>query len=142
MRRSVGGERRRCRLGHTHSRTHPASSARALLLLLSPPPPRAPARRLLAVAFQLYDRARRGSISPADVSYLLAHSFRENGEAISDAAVDRIVADTFRQYDLNKDGLIDYAEFKHMCQLQPNVLKPLTINVSEIIAAAGFGGSA
>jgi Ca2+-binding EF-hand superfamily protein len=50
--------------------------------------------------------------------------------------VDRIVADTFRQYDLNKDGLIDYAEFKHMCQLQPNVLKPLTINVSEIIAAA------
>jgi Ca2+-binding EF-hand superfamily protein len=90
----------------------------------------------MKVAFELYDTARRGAISPADVTFLLAHSFRENGAAISDAAVERIVADTFRQYDVNKDGLLDFAEFKHMCQLQPNVLRPLTINVSEIIAAA------
>ena len=85
---------------------------------LPPPPPPPPSLSLptFAVAFELYDTARRGAISPADVTFLLAHSFRENGAAISDAAVERIVADTFRQYDVNKDGLLDFAEFKHMCQ--------------------------
>lgn len=91
---------------------------------------------LTAVAFQLYDTERRGAISPSDVTFLLAHSFRENGATISDAAVERIVADTFRQYDVNKDGLLDFTEFRHMCTLQPNVLRPLTLNVSEMIAAA------
>ena len=88
-----------------------------------------------AVAFDLYDSDKRGAISPADVTYLLAASFRENGAVIADAAVARIVAETFRQYDVNRDGLLDFAEFRHMCTLQPNVLRPLTLNVSEMIAA-------
>jgi hypothetical protein len=32
---------------------------------------------------------------------------------------------------------LDFAEFKSMCTMQPNVLRPLTLNVSEMIAAAG-----
>jgi Ca2+-binding EF-hand superfamily protein len=87
------------------------------------------------VAFDLYDSDKRGAISPADVTHLLAASFRENGAVIADAAVARIVAETFRQYDVNRDGLLDFAEFRHMCTLQPNVLRPLTLNVSEMIAA-------
>jgi hypothetical protein len=33
--------------------------------------------------------------------------------------------------------VLDFAEFKSMCTMQPNVLRPLTLNVSEMIAAAG-----
>jgi len=34
-------------------------------------------------------------------------------------------------------SVLDFAEFKSMCTMQPNVLRPLTLNVSEMIAAAG-----
>lgn len=68
---------------------------------LLPTPPCAP-----AVAFRLYDAERRGSISPANVKFMLAHSFAENGIAISDPAVDKIVSDTFRQYDTDRDGRV------------------------------------
>ena len=87
------------------------------------------------MAFDLYDAGKRGAISPADVTTLLAASFRENGAAIADTAVARIVLETFKQYDVNRDGLLDFAEFRHMCTLQPNVLRPLTLNISEMLAA-------
>lgn len=97
----------------------------------------------LKFAFKLYDADKRGAISPADVKFLLAASFAENGIAIADGAIDKLVADTFTQYDANRDGLMDFAEFKNMCTLNPNVLKPLTLNVSEMIASANgaAGGS-
>lgn len=63
-----------------------------------------PPTAVTAVAFRLYDVERRGSISPANVKYMLSHSFAENGIAIADPAVDKIVSDTFRQYDTDRDG--------------------------------------
>lgn len=99
-------------------------------------PTAAPEARL-EFAFRLYDVERRGSISPANVKYMLSHSFAENGIAIADPAVDKIVSDTFRQYDTDRDGVLSFAEFKAMCALQPNVMRPLMLNVSEMIAAAG-----
>jgi EF-hand domain pair len=93
------------------------------------------------VAFKLYDADKRGAISPSDVKFLLAASFTENGIAISESAIDKLVADTFHQYDANRDGVMDFNEFKNMCTLNPNVLKPLTLNVSEMIASAGGGAA-
>lgn len=34
-------------------------------------------------------------------------------------------------------SVLSFAEFKAMCALQPNVMRPLMLNVSEMIAAAG-----
>jgi hypothetical protein len=36
----------------------------------------------------------------------------------------------------NGDGYIDYEEYKHMCVVNPSILKPLTINVAEMLKDA------
>lgn len=42
---------------------------------------------------------------------------------------------TFDAADLNKDGRIDFAEYEVMVTENPNIMKPITLNVSEILAA-------
>lgn len=49
---------------------------------------------------------------------------------------------TFADADLNGDGVIDFAEYEIMVSKTPSILKPLTLNVSEIIAAARASGDA
>lgn len=97
-------------------------------------PTAAPEYRL-KFSFQLYDSGRKGYISQADLKTMLAASLKENDLVLTDAQLDKMVGDTFRTYDLNRDGVLDFAEYQNMCALQPNVLKPFTLNVTDIIKA-------
>jgi hypothetical protein len=45
-----------------------------------------------------------------------------------------LVDATFREADLNGDGKIDYSEFETMVAKQPSIIKPLSLNVSELLA--------
>lgn len=88
-----------------------------------------------AVTFALYDFDKKGKILPTDLKVMLSAVARENGVSLTDGQVDRLVGETFKQYDVNHDGAIDFDEYRSMCIQNPAMLKPLTINVAEIIAA-------
>lgn len=89
-----------------------------------------------AVTFNVYDMEGKGRITPADLKALLSAALREGEVAMTDVQLDRMVADTFRVHDVNGDGVMDYEEYKHMCIASPGILKPLTLNVSELLQEA------
>ena len=47
-----------------------------------------------------------------------------------------LVDATFQTTDTNGDDKIDFAEFEAMVGRQPSILRPLTLNVSELLAAS------
>ncbi len=94
----------------------------------SPPP--------FAVTFALYDADGKGKISATDLKVMLGAVLRENGVSMTEPQVDMMVGNTFREHDTNGDGFIDYDEYKQMCAVNQNMLKPLTINVGEILREA------
>lgn len=83
--------------------------------------------------FRLYDVERRGAISPADLKSMLGGVLKEYGVGLADAQLDRMVSQTFAQFDLNRDGLIDFEEYRAMVVQNPSMLKPLTINAGELL---------
>lgn len=98
--------------------------------------PTVPQEKKLRFTFNIYDLSRRGKVSPNDLSTILYSVLREHGVAMTDDQVAAMVAETFRQHDLNKDGYMDYDEYQQMCVKNPDILKPLTLNVTEMIAHA------
>lgn len=65
-----------------------------------------------AVTFQIYDLDSAARISPANLRTILASSLRENGVALSDAAIDAMVAGTFATEDANRDGCVRAARLR------------------------------
>ena len=64
---------------------------------------------------------------------MIQGALEENDVSLSAGEVGAIVDATFREVDTNSDGVIDFAEYSAMVQKQPSILKPLTLNVSELI---------
>ncbi len=60
----------------------------------------------------------------------------ENDVSLSAVHIATIVDATFRECDLNGDGKIDFAEFETMVSKQPSIIRPLTLNVTELLAGA------
>lgn len=108
----------------------------------------------LKFTFQIYDADKKGGISKEDLRTMLSATLAEAGLSLTSAQLERMVGDTFTAFDLDRDGYINFAEYRNMCTLQPNVLKPLTLNVADLIkqahadeaaaaaAAAAAGGAA
>lgn len=90
----------------------------------------------LKFTFQIYDADKKGGISRDDLKTMLSATLAENGLSLTTAQLERMVGDTFAAFDLDKDGFINFTEYKNMCTLQPNVLKPLTLNVGDLIKQA------
>uniref|UniRef100_A0A7S1C5F8 EF-hand domain-containing protein n=1 Tax=Bicosoecida sp. CB-2014 TaxID=1486930 RepID=A0A7S1C5F8_9STRA len=99
----------------------------------------------LKFSFDLYDFNGDGKIDRDELKRLLVASLGENKVPMADAHVDALVEQTFTQADLNGDGFIDFEEYHQMVIKHPALLKPLTLNVAEIIAertrSAAAGGA-
>lgn len=67
---------------------------------------------------------------------MLEASLGENGIRLGADSIATMVDKTFETADANRDGFIDFEEYRNMCIKQPGILKPLKLNVSEIIAEA------
>lgn len=85
------------------------------------------------VSFELYDFNGDGKIDKAELKRLLQASLEENSVPMSEAAMDELVDTTFAAADTNKDDLIDFDEYHQMVIKHPALMKPLTLNVGEII---------
>mmetsp|Transcript_9131 Transcript_9131/g.21670 ORF Transcript_9131/g.21670 Transcript_9131/m.21670 type:complete len:211 (-) Transcript_9131:94-726(-) len=103
----------------------------------------------LRFSFTVYDFNGDDKIDREELKRLLSASLEENGVPMGAAAIDGLVESTFAQADTNRDGFIDFEEYHQMVIKHPALLKPLTMNVAEIIAertrtsgAGGAGGSA
>lgn len=90
----------------------------------------------LRFTFNIYDMHRRGKISPSDLTTILSAVLRENDLAMSDEQVSAMVTDTLKAHDVDGDGYINYEEYVQMCVKHPSVLKPLTLNVPDLVAQA------
>lgn len=87
----------------------------------------------LAVTFSIYDFHGSGKISPDEVRKLLQGCLDENGLHFSSSDVQKMIDNTFDQVDLNRDGLIDFEEYRAMVDRNPYILQPLVVNISELI---------
>lgn len=100
----------------------------------------------LHFSFDVYDFNGDGKIDRDELKRLLKASLGENSVPMEEAAMDALVGQTFDDADTNKDGFIDFEEYHQMVIKHTALLKPLTLNVAEIIAersaAAAAGGGA
>jgi Ca2+-binding EF-hand superfamily protein len=87
----------------------------------------------VSVSFDIYNVSGDGFISREELSAMIQGALEENDVSLSAGEVGAIVDATFREVDTNSDGVIDFAEYSAMVQKQPSILKPLTLNVSELI---------
>ena len=75
---------------------------------------------------------------------MLTTTVRENGLAMSVESIESLVSKTFAAVDLGRDGFIDREEFRLMTVGHPNMLRPLSLNIREIMehldGDAGGGG--
>merc|ERR1712228_390374 len=52
---------------------------------------------------------------------------------LSSKQIDVIVNNTFRETDLNGDGVIDYEEYRIYCRKNPRILQPFRLDITNII---------
>ena len=67
---------------------------------------------------------------------MLDATLRENDLELSAVQIQSLVDATFLEADTNHDGKIDFEEYKAMVEARPSMIKPLTLNVSELIREA------
>lgn len=65
-------------------------------------------RASCAVAFAIYDADKKGYISQLDLKHMLQESFKENDVHISDSQIEKLVADTFKTCDADRDGYVPW----------------------------------
>ena len=87
-----------------------------------------------AVTFDIYNVSGDGFITRDELYSMMEATLAENDVALSPVQIMNLVDATFREADLNGDGKIDFAEFEVMVAKQPSILRPLTLNVSELLA--------
>jgi Ca2+-binding EF-hand superfamily protein len=85
----------------------------------------------MTVSFRLYDLDGDGFITPDELMKLFKDVMRSSYSHISDEELQRIVAATFEECDVNKDGKIDYNEYLRMAKKRPRVLHSMIIKPSE-----------
>lgn len=84
-------------------------------------------------SFQIYDFDKDGKISKSELSSMLETSLKENGVAVTTAQIGHVVASTFKQVDVNKDGFIDYEEYRMLVSKHPSILDNMTLDFQRII---------
>eukprot|EP01138_Halocafeteria_seosinensis_P015355 gb/GECG01015671.1/.p1 GENE.gb/GECG01015671.1/~~gb/GECG01015671.1/.p1 ORF type:complete len:217 (+),score=37.42 gb/GECG01015671.1/:1-651(+) len=87
----------------------------------------------LNFTFNIYDSNGDGKISSEDLRRLLQGCLDENGLHFAPSDVQKMVESTFEQVDQNRDGYIDFEEYRAMVDRNPYILQPLVVNISELI---------
>ena len=72
---------------------------------------------------------------------MLRASLEEHDVAIGADSVEDMVSSTFEYHDQNHDGMVDFEEFRDMAAKRPSFLRPLTLNISELIEQRSAGAA-
>lgn len=83
---------------------------------------------LFAVSFKIYDVDGDGYISRPELLNILKASLEQFVVEISEEDMQQLVDQTFKEVDINGDGLISFDEYKSMVLKHPGIIQSLTIN--------------
>lgn len=84
-------------------------------------------------SFRIYDLDQDGKISKKELSSVLEACLRENFVKITKEQIGYVVESTFKQVDQNKDGMIDFDEYKRLVSKQPSILDNMTLDFQRVI---------
>ncbi|KAF0683714.1 Aste57867_24276 [Aphanomyces stellatus] len=88
----------------------------------------------LRMAFQLLDPAGSGYITREATTSVLKSCLDESKEiALTDDQIDKLVASTFHEADLDRNGVIDFAEYQALDSRHPGLLEFLTVDSTGIL---------
>jgi Ca2+-binding EF-hand superfamily protein len=86
-------------------------------------------KKVLKLAFQIFDNNRNGKLSYTEIQLLLTHMSKggKNIETNHNIIVNQIKKifskDIFRKYDTNNSQLLNYNQFEQLCWDHPNIIK-------------------
>lgn len=73
---------------------------------------------------------------------MLEASFADHAVEVNRKTIASLVEATFAEHDRDRDHFISLAEFRAMVAKNPAVLKPITLNISEMIASSAAADEA
>ena len=99
--------------------------------------PRASDADKTSFLFEVYDLNSTGCIEQHEVRAMLTALLAERaGIVLPPDAMDSLIAETFQQADLAQDGVIHAEEWEKLCQRQPHILAPMTLDVLRELTSA------
>lgn len=82
----------------------------------------------------MYDIDRDKKISKDELKRVLVATLEQNGSPLKSTQVDALVDSSFAGADQNKDGYIDYVEYRSWISKKPSMMDFFTVNVQGEIA--------
>ncbi|ETW05669.1 hypothetical protein, variant [Aphanomyces invadans] len=90
----------------------------------------------LRMAFQLLDPMNSGCITRDATVRVLKSCLEESKEiGLTDDQINKLVASTFQDADLDRDGVINFAEYQALDARHPGLLEFLTVDTSGILSS-------
>jgi Ca2+-binding EF-hand superfamily protein len=84
-------------------------------------------------SFRIYDFDNDNRISREELTSMLKTSLLENGVQFSPPQIDLIIRATFDEADANRDGFIEFEEYKRFVQSHPSILSNMTLDLPRIL---------
>jgi len=84
-------------------------------------------------SFRIYDFDNDNKISNEELTSMLKTSLGENGVVLTPSQIEIIIRATFQEADLNRDGFIDFEEYKTLVSKQPSILSNMTLDFARVI---------
>jgi len=85
----------------------------------------------MSFSFQICDFDGDGKISRQELECMLKASLVESDMALTDAQTELLLNETFAQVDQNKDGFIDYNEYKSFVEANPKIISLMNVDVKK-----------
>lgn len=83
---------------------------------------------MFTVAFSIYDIDKDGFIDQSELLHILRASLFNNTLSLTEEQMKQAVEATFKEADLNGDGIISFDEFREMVIKHPQMIDSMTIN--------------
>ncbi|GBG32019.1 Calcineurin B-like protein 1 [Hondaea fermentalgiana] len=84
-------------------------------------------------SFRIYDFDNDNKISNEELTSMLKTSLGENGVVLTPTQLELIIRATFEEADVNRDGFIDFEEYKALVAKQPSILSNMTLDFARVI---------
>ncbi|CAK9042649.1 Calcineurin B-like protein 2, partial [Durusdinium trenchii] len=84
-------------------------------------------------SFRIYDFDNDNKISNEELTSMLRTTLNENGVVMTPAQIELIIRATFEEADLNRDGFIDFEEYKRIVGTHPSILSNMTLDFARVI---------